>query len=127
MTSGKSTRPGACGRASRFWLGALATWRLTHLLSAEDGPAGVIARLRARAGDGSLGEAMDCFFCLSLWVSLPVAVAVARDQRELVLTWLALSGAACLLERANDERAPAANEIGAEHELLWPAAEAVPG
>jgi hypothetical protein len=73
---------------------------------------------------------MDCFFCLSLWVSLPVAVAVARDRRELgelVLIWLALSGAACLLERPNDEREPDDNEIGAGHELLWPAAEAVPG
>lgn len=89
----------------RFAAGALATWRVAHLLAAEDGPAEVVLRLRVRAGDGMLGELMDCFNCLSLWVAAPVSLVVARDRRELPLTWLALSGAACLIERSVPESA----------------------
>ncbi len=83
----------------RLILAALAVWRLTHLLAAEDGPGEVIARLRQRLGDGVLGRLMDCFYCLSLWVAAPFAVALAPRPEPGLLTWLALSGAACLLER----------------------------
>jgi hypothetical protein len=89
---------------SRFLVGALATWRVTHLLVEEDGPADVVVRLRQRAGDGWVGSALDCFYCLSIWTAAPVAAAVARRPRERLLTWLALSGAACLLERATTEK-----------------------
>lgn len=92
------------GFPSRFLVGALVTWRVTHLLVAEDGPADMVVRLRRRAGDGRLGSAMDCFYCLSIWTAAPVAAAVARRPREAPLTWLALSGAACLLERATTEK-----------------------
>lgn len=90
--------------AARFAVGALATWRVTHLLVEEDGPADAVVRLRRRAGDGWIGQAMDCFYCLSIWTAAPVAAAVARRPREAPLTWLALSGAACLLERATTEK-----------------------
>ena len=92
------------GFPSRFVVGALATWRVTHLLVEEDGPGDMVVRLRQRAGDGWIGRAMDCFYCLSIWTAAPVAVAVARRPREAPLTWLALSGAACLLERATTEK-----------------------
>ena len=92
------------GLATRFLVGALATWRLTHLLVEEDGPADVVVRLRRGAGDGWMGQAMDCFYCLSIWTAAPVAAAVARRPREAPLIWLALSGAACLLERATTEK-----------------------
>jgi hypothetical protein len=88
----------------RFVVGALATWRVTHLLVEEDGPADVVVRLRERAGDGWVGQALDCFYCLSIWTAAPVAAAVCRRPRERVLTWLALSGAACLLEQATVEK-----------------------
>ena len=84
----------------------LATWRIAHLVAYEDGPANTIARARARAGTGLLGELMDCFNCLSLWAAAPLALAVAPRRRDAAATWLALSGAACLLERvtSTDER-----------------------
>jgi len=88
------------GLATRFTLASLATWRLTHLLAEEDGPADAVARLRASLGAGQLGELMDCFFCLSIWVAAPFTLTVARRGREAPLTWLALSGAACLFELA---------------------------
>ena len=87
------------GFAMRFALGALATWRVTHLIAEEDGPADAVVRLRVRLGTSQLGRLMDCFACTSVWVAAPVALAVARRPREGPLTWLALSGAACLLER----------------------------
>jgi hypothetical protein len=83
-------------------LAVLATWRLTHLLAAEDGPWDIIARLRQAVGDSFFGRLMDCFYCLSLWVAAPVACLLTNNWKEWTLFWLALSGAACLLERATD-------------------------
>jgi hypothetical protein len=85
-----------------YWLalGALSVWRLTHLFHAEDGPAELLARLRRLAGSGFWGSLLDCFYCLSLWIAAPFAVILGAAWRERVLLWLALSGAACLLERA---------------------------
>jgi hypothetical protein len=89
---------------TRFGLAALATWRLAHLVAEEDGPGNSIARLRARARAGWAGELMDCFYCLSLWVAVPFAFTVGGRRRETPIAWLALSGAACLLERVTQER-----------------------
>jgi len=83
----------------RLVLGMLATWRVAHLLAHEDGPWDSVVRLRAALGEGALGRVLDCFQCLSLWVAAPIAFAVAADPLGWVLAWLALSGAACLLER----------------------------
>jgi Protein of unknown function (DUF1360) len=92
-----------------FWpacaLCVLACWRLTHLLAHEDGPGNWVLRLRTRLGNSALGRAMDCFYCLSLWVAMPLALVTALDLLSWALTSLALSGAACLLERAT-ARAP---------------------
>jgi hypothetical protein len=82
----------------RFGVAALATWRLTHLLASEDGPADVIARVRERLGESELGELMDCFHCTSIWVAMPFALCVAKRPASRVAVWLALSGAACLLQ-----------------------------
>jgi uncharacterized protein DUF1360 len=87
---------------SRFVVATLAAWRITHLLAAEDGPADAIVRLRARLGDGIAGRLMDCFYCLSVWVAAPLVLLVCRDPLERLVTWFALSGAACLLERMTD-------------------------
>ena len=87
-------------RALRFALAGLAVWRLTHLLALEDGPADVIVKLRVRAGSGPFGELMDCFDCLSIWVAGGFAPFVARRPREWIVSWLALSGIACALQRS---------------------------
>lgn len=96
------------GFGTRFALASLATWRVTHLLAEEDGPANVVVRLRARMGPGQLGELLDCFYCVSVWVAAPLSLAVVRRPRQAPLTWLALSGAACLLESATGGRSGAA-------------------
>jgi hypothetical protein len=89
---------------ARFVVAVLATWRVTHLLAKEDGPADLVVRFRARLGNGLFGALMDCFYCLSLWVAAPFSFFVCPDfltagPVPIVVTWLALSGGACLLER----------------------------
>lgn len=88
----------------RFILAVLATWRVTQLLASEDGPADVIVRLRALLGKSIAGKLMDCFNCLSLWIAAPAALFVTRHFLDWLLVWLALSGAACLLERLDREQ-----------------------
>jgi hypothetical protein len=112
--------------ALRFAVAGLAVWRVTHLLACEDGPADVIAKLRARAGGGQLGEFMDCFGCLSIWVAAPFALVAARRPSDRVVSWLALSGAACLAERittGREEIVDLSPESGGQHHgLLQPEA-----
>lgn len=87
----------------RFFLAVLATWRVTHLLANEDGPADVIVRFRALLGRSIFGQLMDCFNCLSLWIAALAALFVSRKPAEWFFCWLALSGGACLLERLGQE------------------------
>jgi hypothetical protein len=86
-----------------FVLAVLATWRITHLLANEDGPAHIIARLRGRLGHGLVGSLLDCFNCLSLWIAAPAALLLSRRPIMWVLSWLAISGGACLLERLGEK------------------------
>jgi hypothetical protein len=81
-------------------VGAAAVWRISHLLHAEDGPWDVFARLRKLVGSGTFGKMLDCFYCVSVWVALPVVLGMSGTWRERILLWPALSGAAILLERA---------------------------
>jgi hypothetical protein len=98
--------------SSFYWLviASLAVWRVTHLVQAEDGPWNIIVRLRRLAGQSALGDLLDCFFCLSIWVAGPFAYCVGASWRERVLLWLALSGAAILLERISDRTTPTVME-----------------
>jgi hypothetical protein len=88
--------------AIRFVLAALATWRVTHLLASEDGPAEIIFRLRRWLGQRWLGSLLDCFNCLSLWIAVPAAFFLSSHPIIWVMSWLALSGTACLLERLGE-------------------------
>jgi hypothetical protein len=101
---------------ARFVLAVLATWRVTHLLASEDGPADLIVRFRARLGRGLAGSLMDCFNCLSLWIAAPAALFVSHQVLGWLFSWLALSGAACLLER-----------LGSDPVIIHSAAQSVEG
>ena len=107
----------------RFVLTVLATWRVTHLLANEDGPANLIARFRALLGHSLAGQLLDCFYCLSLWIAAPIALFVSRRPLEWLLSWLAISGGACLLERLSREPVviqpqPSVSEGDLDH-VLW--------
>jgi hypothetical protein len=84
-----------------YWLflGILNVWRITHLLQAEDGPWEVVVRLRRAAGEGFWGELLDCFYCLSMWVAIPLAFILGKKPVERIFLWPALSAGAIMLER----------------------------
>jgi hypothetical protein len=106
---------------TRFALASLATWRVSHLLTAEDGPWEVVVRVRQSLGSGVLGQLMDCFYCLSVWIAAPISLVVARRLQGAILTWLALSGAACLLERVAERSAdpPLKTDPNGVANVLW--------
>lgn len=87
-----------------FLILSLVCWRVTHLLSKEDGPFDVIYLLRKKAGAGFFGSLLDCFYCVSIWTSLPLGFWMGNGWIEKILFWWALSGAACLLEQATTHK-----------------------
>jgi len=84
-------------------IGTLVVWRITHLFYGEDGPWKLMVRLRRRAGEGFWGGLLDCFYCLSLWVALPIAFLTGQGWKHRLLLWPALSGGAIILERVSSK------------------------
>ncbi len=92
----------------RFLLCVLATWRLCHFFVAEDGPMDVVVRLRKWLGNSFFGLVMDCFYCASVWLAFPFAFVISHDVLTWLVSWLAISGAAALLEQLSQrETSPA--------------------
>ena len=104
-----------------YWLviGILVVWRLTHLFYGEDGPWDVFILLRRAVGEGFFGRLMDCFYCLSLWVALPLAYWIGESWKERLLLWPALSAGAILLQKhtTKQEAAPPVAQ-GERHEEI---------
>lgn len=86
-----------------------ATWRVTHLFMWEVGPWKVLTRLRALTGvqhheDLPIaypdGNVFECFWCLSIWVSLVLSV-VAFTVAWPLLVPLAASAVAIKVQLHN--------------------------
>ncbi len=106
-----------------FAVAGLATWRMTHLVANEDGPGDIIVRLRVWLGYRWVGRLMDCFQCLSFWIAAPLALFISSQPLRWVLSWLGLSGAACLLERLGQQPVmiePISREAGDAYNVLRP-------
>lgn len=88
----------------RFALCALAVWRVAHSLARENGPWDLIVRLRTVLGSSILGRLMDCFYCLSFLVSLPLALWMSSSLMGFLIQWMALSAMAFLLELATQKQ-----------------------
>src|ERR1700735_620676 len=95
-TSGANDTSMKTNQWFRFMIAALAVWRLSHLLAAEDGPWDVVVRIRRALGTTNLGKLMDCFYCLSVWISIPFAFFVADGMLNRFVVWRVPSGAALL-------------------------------
>ena len=83
LTNGKSSRHDLVVKDSfyTFVIAALAVWRVTHLVSEEEGPWHVFARLR-RGLDGLFRTtAASCFYCASVWIAIPPALWMATGSR----------------------------------------------
>jgi hypothetical protein len=78
-------------------------WRVTHLISAEDGPFDLIIKFRRLLGSSFFGKLMDCFYCLSIWIGLLCAILASCGAREVALLTLYYSGAAILIEKLTNK------------------------
>lgn len=89
-------------------VGALATWRLSHLLIKEDGPYDVFGRLRDAVGitydersrpvaGSELAKIFLCFWCMSIWVGLFITLLTA--PRRWYINALAYSAVTIGIER----------------------------
>ena len=96
-----------------YWLvlGILSVWRITYFLQAEDGPWDVVVRLRLAVGNGFWGKLLDCFYCLSIWISAPFAWWIGEGWRESILLWLSFSAGASLLDKLTAPKPPPAQYI----------------
>ncbi|MGB0013419.1 MAG: hypothetical protein WBQ03_17550 [Candidatus Sulfotelmatobacter sp.] len=102
-----------------FAIGACAVWRVAHMIACEDGPGDVLFLVRQRLGQGFAGRLIDCFQCVSIWISVP-ALFIHASWTERIVMWMGVSGAACLLERISEPRAADAEDLGGmKHAMLW--------
>ena len=90
----------------RFLVAALATWRLSSLLVAEDGPGRVFGRLRDFVGvedgaqPGFWRDLLGCIWCVSVWVGALCAFLAFLPGEWWYFLWpFALSAMAILIGR----------------------------
>jgi Protein of unknown function (DUF1360) len=86
--------------AYQMIISILAVWRITHLFSNEDGPWDLVFLLRKQLGQGFFGTLLDCFYCLSIWMAIPFVVWMSNDWIIGIIHWLAISGGACIIQKA---------------------------
>lgn len=87
----------------KYLVMVIAVWRLTHLISSEDGPFDLIIKLRKLAGRSFFGKLMDCFYCVSIWIGLAAAFIEGKGVKEIILLCLWYSGISILLERITNK------------------------
>jgi hypothetical protein len=87
----------------KYFILVIVVWRLTHLISAEDGPFELILRARRWAGASFVGKLMDCFYCLSIWIGLLGAWYETNAIGEIILLTFYYSGASLLLEKFSNK------------------------
>jgi hypothetical protein len=72
---------------------AIATWRVSYLVTREDAPFQLAAKFRARFPLGGLTE---CIYCTSVWVAAALYLLWLTPAQP-VVTIIAVSGAALML------------------------------
>jgi hypothetical protein len=87
----------------KYLIVTIVVWRLTHLISSEDGPFDLIIKIRKMVGATFFGKLMDCFYCLSIWVGLLCASFISECWQEIVVLTLYYSGTSILLEKITNK------------------------
>lgn len=87
-----------------FLVCTLAVYRLSLMLSSEEGPAAIFARLRRKVpAKTNPGRGIRCFLCWTVWIAGAVTGYLFWAGRveawEVVPYWFGLSGAAVALNR----------------------------
>lgn len=105
--------PPNCAERARYNVGwllfvarALATFRLSHLVSKERGPLSVFERIRNALprGRDSAQEWLSCIFCFSLTASAVVCVLLSTGGlrltlQEWIVHWLGFSTVALIVNQ----------------------------
>mgnify|MGYP001572792784 FL=1 len=85
-----------------FALAALAVYRISRMITDEEGPFMVFSRLRGLAQpDTWIGRGLECIICVSVWVALPIAYYIGGDW---LLTWPALSAVTTIIRKWEQKR-----------------------
>lgn len=96
-----------------FLIASLATFRLSLLISKEDGPAWIFLKLRRwlkreaqqhqSVKETALHEGIECQWCVSVWTGAIVTLYLVAlnfcDWPIAPLIWLALSGTAIIINQ----------------------------
>ena len=72
-------------------IGAIAAYRVSYMITREEGPLGVFALVRERIDPHQktwIGRGLNCILCVSFWVTLTVALVIGASWLE----WLAMAG-----------------------------------
>lgn len=78
------------------------------MLQKEEGPFAIFARLQAWAASrpdrvGGINHGYFCFYCLSIWVSIPASFLIANSIYDFLLLLLSISAGAVFLENISDK------------------------
>lgn len=87
-----------------FLISALATYRLSLMLSSEEGPLAIFARMRRKVPPKTNpGRGIRCFFCWTVWIAAMVTLYVlwlGIITKEISpVYWFAISGASILVHQ----------------------------
>ena len=93
---------------ARLVIASLVCFRLSELITVDDGPGNVLVWMRAKLGgydlgdDGqpetSLGRGIICPYCVSIWIAAGLAVLLFPVGPMIVVYWLAIAGGQALLQ-----------------------------
>ena len=91
-----------------FVLAALATHRVSFMVSSEEGPFGVFTKLRGALDPDQrtwVGRGLNCIKCISFWVGWIVAAFLPQSGwASYIVTALALSSAAIGYQKWTERR-----------------------
>ncbi len=85
--------------ALSFIIAILATYRLAHMMTREDGPFDVFANLRGAMDPEQKtwwGRGLNCALCVSFWLALPAALMAGGGAGE----WIGVAGGALIVHKA---------------------------
>lgn len=87
-------------------LAILATWRISHLVSEEEGPGNILGKLRSYFIEGGepdgrpknwFGKALQCPYCISIYVAFLIAIYFSYGNWWLLPLYTAAFSAGSIL------------------------------
>lgn len=90
----------------------LAVYRIAQLVSLDDGPLQIFAKIRLFFGKRAkprnaawhVAEGLNCPYCVAVWVSFPAALYLEHANFwEFLVTWGAIAGVQAFLQSYSDK------------------------